>query len=192
MGAGRAAPTRPAPPGPPGTPPRVYRTCLQLPRTPSRRWLRRPGCVSSGAARAGGQHAVYFNFSESFLGALPAPLLNADEPLGGLGRMWFRALFSFANFFLFFFLLFVSPLTLSGRVPCVRPGVPVWWGGGSWVSSVLGGLVPRRSWPRRRPAEPIPSSLRGRARPHRGRHPHEGPCAAPGVHSPDGARRGTG
>lgn len=60
--------------------------------------------VSVGAVRAGGQHTVYFNFSESFLGDFPPPLLNSDEPLGRLGRMWFRALFSFVIFFSFFFL----------------------------------------------------------------------------------------
>lgn len=45
---------------------------------------RRPQPAESAAGQrgAGGQHAVYFNFSESFLGAFPPPLLNSDEPLG--------------------------------------------------------------------------------------------------------------
>lgn len=58
---------------------------------------RTPGAI--GAVRGGGQHAVYFNFSESFEGDFPPPLLNSDEPLGRLGRMWFRALFFFPSVF---------------------------------------------------------------------------------------------
>lgn len=75
--------------------------CLQLQGMPGNA-ERRGQRVSVGAVRAGGQHTVYFNFSESFLGDFPPPLLNSDEPLGRLGRMWFRALFSFAIFFFVF------------------------------------------------------------------------------------------
>lgn len=84
---------------------------------------RTPGAI--GAVRGGGQHAVYFNFSESFEGDFPPPLLNSDEPLGRLGRMWFRALFFFLLYF-FCCCCNILLLTLSGRVPQghLHPGVP--------------------------------------------------------------------
>lgn len=86
-----------------------------------------PGAIR--AVRGGGQHAVYFNFSESFEGDFPLLLLNSDEPLGRLGHMWFRAHF----FFLLYFCCGCCCcccnsllLTLSGRVPQghLHPGVP--------------------------------------------------------------------
>lgn len=122
-GAGRAAPAQPPVPlALPHDPPSYLPECVYNYTECRAAGGRRSRAESAAGQRGvGGQHAVYFNFSESFLGDFPPPLLNSDEPLGRLGRMWFRALFSFV---IFFFFCNVSPLTLSGRVPHLSTGVP--------------------------------------------------------------------